>query len=109
MASVKTVGGFALVNAVLGIVVGSAVGAKFLGWYNTAGGSSMCNCTELAASITRGMIEAQLGGAAAGTVAGIVMGIFWVRYRRARAKAAAHALPPASTPAVPPAAEPPKG
>lgn len=93
MASVKTVVLFTLIGAVLGTVVVDFIAPAAIAWDHTPrSGQALCNCTEIAHSISSALIRWQATGAALGAIGFMVLGILWeVRQRRKQAAAAAPA------------------
>jgi hypothetical protein len=91
LATVKTLGVFAAVGAIIGNVLSTLIAPKFLTWYNTPGAGSIqtiCNIEEMSRHIFGQLIQAQITGSAIGAAALIAVGVVVVRRRAARAVAA---------------------
>ncbi len=91
MASVKTVVLFTLIGAVLGTIVVDFIAPAAIAWDHTPrSGQALCNCTEIAHSISAALIQWQAVGAALGGVGFLVLGVlFEVRQRKKQQPAAA--------------------
>jgi hypothetical protein len=87
VASLKTVGVFALLGAVIGHALATLIAPGVLTWYNTPGASSgqaICDTQKMSHDIFSQLIRAQLIGAAVGAAVFVVLGILFVRYRSRR-------------------------
>jgi hypothetical protein len=105
MEHVKRVAIFAVVFALLGVVLTSWAAPRYLMWDNTAGSSAaQCICADHARQVANEVLDLQLRGGLGGAAFGLVVGIGFTLWRRAKAKAVttAPAAPPAP-PAAPPA------
>ena len=91
MASVKTVVLFLLLGAVLGVVVADFVAPAIIAWDHTPrSGQALCNCSEIAHSVSMELIKWQAICAAIGGLGLGVLGVlFEVRQRKKAAPAAA--------------------
>lgn len=93
MAMLRAVLSFIVGGAMVGVVVASVVGPKFLTWYNTPGGTgtvvAQCECAKLTRQVADEVIAYQLTGAAVGGGLGLALGIGFTVWRRRRAKPAA--------------------
>lgn len=88
MASVKTVVLFLLVGAALGVVVVDFIAPAAIAWDHTPrSGQALCNCGEIAASVSSALIKSQAVGAALGGIGCMVLGILY-EVRRKKAPAA---------------------
>ena len=92
MTSVKTVVLFTLIGAVLGTVVVDFIAPAAIAWDHTPrSGQALCNCTEIAHSISAALIQWQAIGSALGAVGFLVLGVLWEVRQRKKAPAAATA------------------
>ena len=88
MSAARSILGFMLVGAILGLVAASVVVPPALGWYNATGKiagakevETLCNVPELIRYATTRLLEGQLIGAVIGAVLfGVIGGV--VRRRR---------------------------
>jgi hypothetical protein len=96
LATLKTVGVFAAVGAIIGDVLSTLIAPRFLTWYNTPGAGSIqtiCNIEQMSQHIFDQLIRAQVAGSAIGAAIFIAVGVVVVRRRSAHAPAA---TPPAA-------------
>lgn len=110
LATVKQLGVWGAVFALLGVVAATTVTPSMVGWYNSPGQAvAMCDCKELARATASTIVQSQLAGLGAGFVLGVILGsVVLVRARKAAAAAAAataSAAPAAPAPAAPPPTE----
>lgn len=91
LATLKTVGVFAAVGAIIGDVLSTLIAPRFLTWYNTPGAGSIqtiCNIEQMSQHIFDQLIRAQVVGSAIGAALFIAAGVVVVRRRSAHAPAA---------------------
>lgn len=91
VASLKTVGAFAAIGAIVGDVLATLIAPRFLTWYNTPGAGSIqtiCNIEQMSQHIFSQLIQAQLVGSLVGVLLFIGIGVVVVRRRSSRAIAA---------------------
>src|SRR5256885_16368975 len=95
---------FVLSGALVGLIVGSLIGPKYLVWYNQPGaGIAQCNCTEVAKKTAEDLIGWQLWSALGGSAAFLVVGllILWPK-RKQLAGGTSGSTPGAATTMTPP-------
>jgi hypothetical protein len=82
MAIVKILAGWISGGALLGLIVASFLGPKWLGWYNsvgiTTGQQALCDVPKLTDEITHRLLVLQAEGALAGGIIALGVGIFVV-------------------------------
>ena len=102
-ATLKKLSAVTLAGAIIGMLVASLIGPRFIAWYMTPGsqGQALCDLPKLTASIVSQLFEWQLIGAIVGAVLFLVIGVVIIRSRR---NAARPGLPDGT--ATPPAAAP---
>ena len=91
VASLKTVGVFAAVGAIIGNLLATLIAPRFLTWYNTPGAEAVqtiCNMEQMSQHIFNQLIRAQLAGSVIGALLFIGVGVMVVRRRSARGLAA---------------------
>lgn len=91
MQIVRTVLSFVVGGALLGVLLASFVGPKYIAWDNTvgSGASAMCVCQEVALQGAQRMISLQMNWCAAGAVVGLIAGGVFAYFRKKNAPAAA--------------------
>ncbi|MFO0595736.1 MAG: hypothetical protein U0228_10535 [Myxococcaceae bacterium] len=84
MAIVRLLLNFMVAGALLGVLVVSLIGPKYIAWDNTpgSGASAMCICQEVARQGADRMVSYQMSGCAAGAVFGALLGGVFVFMRR---------------------------
>lgn len=89
MAKLRTVLSAMVGGALLGILLVSLVGPKYIQWDTTAGGvNAMCLCAETARSGADRIISYQMTGCAVGAVLGALAGAVFLVLRRKKLPAA---------------------
>jgi ABC-type Fe3+-siderophore transport system permease subunit len=89
MAKLRAVLSSSVGGALLGILLVSLVGPKYIQWDTTAGGvAAMCLCAETARSGADRIISYQMTGCAVGAALGAVAGIVLLVVRRKQLPAA---------------------
>jgi ABC-type Fe3+-siderophore transport system permease subunit len=89
MAKLRTVLSSSVGGALLGILLVSLVGPKYIQWDSTAGGvSAMCLCAETARQGADRIISLQMTGCAVGAVLGAIVGAAFLVLRRKKLPAA---------------------
>lgn len=100
LATLKTVGTYALIGLVVGDVLATLIAPGILTWYNTPGaatGQAICDTAKMSHEIFSQLIRAQAMGSGAGAIAFVVLAIIIVvRKSRARPTAPAGGPPPPS-------------
>lgn len=92
MAKLRAVLSSSVGGALLGILLVSLVGPRYIQWDSTAGGvSAMCLCAETARQGADRIIHFQMVGCAVGAVLGALAGVVFLVLRRKK-------LPAATTP-----------
>jgi len=85
LATLKTLGVFALLGAAIGNALSTLIAPAFLTWYNTPGAGAVqaiCDTAKMSKEIFGQLIRAQLIGSVAGAVAFVVLGVLVVRRRK---------------------------
>jgi len=101
LATLKTVGTFALIGIVVGNALATLIAPGILTWYNTPGaatGQAICDTAKMSHEIFSQLIRAQVIGSSIGAVVFVVLAIVVV-VRRSRA----HPAAPAGGAPTPPA------
>lgn len=99
---------YLLVGAVAGLLAGSFIGPSVVTFWNEPGaGEAMCNCSELARSVTAGLLRAQWISSAVGAVVFLIIGIVIERARASSGRRGPAGPPAESTGAAPPPTTPP--
>lgn len=89
---------FVVAGALLGIVVATVAGKKFLPWDNTtAQGKALCDCAETTRQTADRLIAWQLTGGASGAGLGAVAGVAFGVARRKKKTAGASSSTTAAT------------
>lgn len=95
MAKLRAVLSSSVAGALLGILLVSLLGPRYIQWDTTAGGvNAMCLCAETARSGADRLISYQMTGCAVGAGLGALAGVVFLVLRRKKLPAAAP--PPAA-------------
>lgn len=91
MAILRTVLSFIVGGALLGVLLASFIGPKYIAWDNTvgSGASAMCVCQEVALQGAQRMIALQMNWCAIGAVLGLIAGGAFTYVRKKNAPAPA--------------------
>lgn len=91
MAILRTVLSFIVGGALVGVLLASFIGPKYIAWDNTvgSGASAMCVCQEVALQGAQRMISLQMNWCAIGAILGAVLGGVFVYVRKKNAPAPA--------------------
>jgi hypothetical protein len=85
MLMVKRLLVYLLVGAVAGLLIGSLVGPPLVNWYSEPGaGGALCNCAELAKSVTSALLKIQFISSAVGAGVFLILGAIIERMRAKR-------------------------
>lgn len=94
MAKLRTVLSAMVGGALVGILLVSLLGPKYIQWDTTAGGvAAMCLCAETARSGADRLLSYQMTGCAVGAGLGVLAGVVFLVLRRKQLPAA---TPPAA-------------
>ncbi len=89
MAKLRTVLSASVGGALLGILLVSLVGPRYIQWDTTAGGvNAMCLCAETARSGADRLLAYQMTGCAVGAALGLIAGVVFLALRRKQLPAA---------------------
>ena len=90
MATLRLLLNFMVGGALLGVLMVSLVGPKYIAWDNTpgSGANAMCICSEVALQGAQRMISYQMTGCAVGAALGLGLGGLYLFMKRKAAQSA---------------------